>query len=224
MSIIGNPIIVGGGGGSSPRLPSAYQEVEYIQTDGNAYIDTGYHFTTDCIWHLKVYRPSTAYQWNLMGVREGSDARQMYIRGAQNLNIAFVGTKTNGTYALGGNYPSSTTDKWFELMVRFSSTAGNSGMIDIPNVMGWYSVSGQSAVTFENSLLFLAINNNGTIDKSAGNRGAFLKIYDGSSYTLVRDFVPCYRKSDSVIGMYDLVNDVFYTNAGSGSFTKGNDV
>lgn len=34
----------------------------------------------------------------------------------------------------------------------------------------------------------------------------------------------CYRKSDGVIGMYDVENDVFYTNDGSGDFTKGADV
>ena len=43
------------------------------------------------------------------------------------------------------------------------------------------------------------------------------KIYNGA--TLVRNFIPLLRDSDSVPGMYDTVNDVFYTNAGSGSFT-----
>lgn len=42
--------------------------------------------------------------------------------------------------------------------------------------------------------------------------------------TLIRYYVPCYRKSDSVIGMYDLVNNQFYTNAWSWTFTKWGDV
>ena len=37
----------------------------------------------------------------------------------------------------------------------------------------------------------------------------------------VRDFVPAQRKSDNVIGLYDLVNDVFYTNQGTGTFNAG---
>ena len=41
---------------------------------------------------------------------------------------------------------------------------------------------------------------------------------------LVRDFIPCYRKSDNVVGMYDLVNGKFYTNEGTGEFVKGPDV
>lgn len=38
------------------------------------------------------------------------------------------------------------------------------------------------------------------------------------------DLIPCYRKSDGVIGMFDLITEAFLTNEGSGSFTKGADV
>lgn len=37
-------------------------------------------------------------------------------------------------------------------------------------------------------------------------------------------FIPCYRISDRKPGMYDIVNDVFYTNAGAGEFSYGQDV
>ena len=33
--------------------------------------------------------------------------------------------------------------------------------------------------------------------------------------------IPAVRNSDSKVGMYDNVNDIFYENAGSGSFTAG---
>lgn len=45
--------------------------------------------------------------------------------------------------------------------------------------------------------------------------------YNGAK---IRELYPCYRKSDNVIGMYDVVTDTFYTNSGSGTFTKGADV
>lgn len=35
---------------------------------------------------------------------------------------------------------------------------------------------------------------------------------------------PCYRLSDNEPGMYDVINDVFYTNVGTGSFGVGPDV
>lgn len=37
----------------------------------------------------------------------------------------------------------------------------------------------------------------------------------------VRHFIPVVRNTDDKPGMYDLVNDVFYTNAGTGEFTWG---
>ena len=39
----------------------------------------------------------------------------------------------------------------------------------------------------------------------------------------ISDLIPCYRKADSVVGLYNLANNNFIT-ARSGSFTAGNDV
>lgn len=41
---------------------------------------------------------------------------------------------------------------------------------------------------------------------------------------LIHRYVPCYRKSDGVIGFYDAVAKTFKTNAGAGSFAKGADI
>lgn len=38
------------------------------------------------------------------------------------------------------------------------------------------------------------------------------------------DLVPCYRKIDYIIGMYDIIGERFYINEGTGSFTKGQNV
>lgn len=40
----------------------------------------------------------------------------------------------------------------------------------------------------------------------------------------IANLMPCYRKSDNEIGMYDTVTQTFYTNAGTGTFDKGPDV
>lgn len=32
--------------------------------------------------------------------------------------------------------------------------------------------------------------------------------------------IPVYRRSDNVIGFYDILNDYFYTNKWSGTFSK----
>lgn len=45
------------------------------------------------------------------------------------------------------------------------------------------------------------------------------KIYDNGK--LIRDFIPAKRKSDGVIGMYDLVGRKFYTSSNGVAFTGG---
>ena len=60
-----------------------------------------------------------------------------------------------------------------------------------------------------------------------GTNGFHGRIY---SFNIIRgtelifDFVPCYRKLDGEIGMYDLIGDKFYSNNGTGTFKKGNDI
>lgn len=46
-----------------------------------------------------------------------------------------------------------------------------------------------------------------------------LKLWDGD--TLVRNFIPVRRRSDGVIGMYDLVERKFYTSPNGVAFTGG---
>ena len=41
---------------------------------------------------------------------------------------------------------------------------------------------------------------------------------------IVREYIPCYRKSDGEIGLYEKYTDQFIVNTGSGTFTKGDDV
>ena len=35
---------------------------------------------------------------------------------------------------------------------------------------------------------------------------------DPSQYVCIRDYIPCKRNSDNKIGLYERINDVFYTN------------
>ena len=61
-------------------------------------------------------------------------------------------------------------------------------------------------------------NKNGAAT-SSGLSGNLYKLTIKENGVIVRDFIPCYRKSDSKPGLYDIVNKQFYTNAGSGEFS-----
>ena len=65
----------------------------------------------------------------------------------------------------------------------------------------------------------------GWSDKFWSAEGAYyyVKVFNRND-ELMTDLIPCYRKSDNEPGMYDTVTGTFYTNSGTGSFTVGNDV
>ena len=87
----------------------------------------------------------------------------------------------------------------------------------------------KNEVYFDGVLLYTFESANFSVDKTAylGNfdftnyKPALAKYYASRWWEgdmLVRDFVPCYRKSDGKAGMYDTVTDTFFTNAGTGEF------
>ena len=85
-----------------------------------------------------------------------------------------------------------------------------------------------SNVILDETIIGSSTNTTSTANLLIGRRGTsttlsgkiyYFKITDKSTGNLVRYFVPAVRNTDSVAGMYDIVNDLFYTNAGTGTFT-----
>ena len=69
-------------------------------------------------------------------------------------------------------------------------------------------------------MLLGGITTGGALRSVSGKIYACL-IYDND--TLIRDYAPCTNASGTV-GLYDMANGVFYTNAGTGVFTAGAEV
>lgn len=84
--------------------------------------------------------------------------------------------------------------------------------------------SATSTKNWQHSLVLLALYStpNSKVWRHCSAKMYSCKIRD--NWTLIRDFIPAYRKSDSVIWLVDAVNKVFYTNAWSWTFTKWPDV
>lgn len=88
-----------------------------------------------------------------------------------------------------------------------------------------YSVSYNatvSEVTSRNIALFARMDGSNNLERFSHRKIRIFQIRENG--IIVLDLVPCYRKSDGEIGMYDLVSNTFFTNAGTGTFTKGADV
>lgn len=194
------------------KLPSEYQEVEYIESHQNQYIDTGV-LTSNKIRIECEY--STTYNGiNLLfGARQNIDTNGLAFetRYANNRNQYYVA------------YGRETVQR----VTTINNNDGNKHKVILSNEVFTIDNENQAIVrgdfTASFSILLGTFLNNNAPDARMWIGNIYsCKIYDNNN--LVRDFVPCYRKSDNVIGMYDLANNIFYTNSGTGDFLKGADI
>lgn len=205
---------VSSGGG---RLPSEYQEVEWIGSSGTQYIDSLYGSGEDySLIKLEYTAEITSTSgWCVSGIGNSLTA-DCYIGGQLN----------NKRVAYGLNNVDTLTTIPYNKEKRTFIADYKNGVIalyDNDTEIGSETFTPPTNKLLEKYILLFGYN-----DVRAGKRVLHkAKYYSYKIYNddvLERDFVPCYRKADDVIGMYDIVNDVFYTNSGSGTFTKGNDV
>lgn len=196
------------------RLPDEYQEVEYIETTATQYIDTNVPLKSGLKMIVDwVYKdPSSGNSYT--GGHIGSPG-----------NRWLVGSQRNGYYYFAVGASNVATEfKYGNRDIVEAYWADKASYIKVNGVES-KSVNFKSYALSEEpnySFYLGATNRNG----SPASRPQ-LTIYSCKLYQdeiLLRDYIPCYRKSDSAIGLYDLINDEFYPNSGTGTFLKGVDV
>lgn len=193
---------------SLSRLPTEFQEVEYIESSGTQYIDTDLGLTENTGCYIDVQFSTSGNQQALGSLEPGvgrfapcfmdSDG---YIKCAINLSNAME-IYTQIDVLNRHNYEYNVSNRDIKIDGVSKGTVGSIGST--------------------NNSIYLFRRNYSSSPLASNIKLYSCKLYDNG--TLVRNFIPCYRKADNETGLYDLVNDVFYTNAGTGTFTKGNDV
>lgn len=187
----------------SSGLPSDYQEVLYVQSSGTQFIDTNFIGSNKTSVEIK-FRITTMYgALQLLGTLETGKNITLNVGNSETASNRWGTSTKNGTFGLSTN-------------VTYTAKISEDGYI-IGNNNIWTPEKSE----FNCSKTFYLFTTNSSTYRFYG-RIYYCKIYDNG--TLVRSFIPCYRKSDNEIGLYDIVNHVFYTNAGTGTFTKGGDV
>ena len=179
-------------------LPSGYTRLQYIQSSGTQYIDTG--ITGKARWFGKgqSIQNTTKSQALLMGQSQGAAGSFVGSVGSGNKWTTW-GTPNDTTYPI-------TTAQEFDLSFDTSSVTGKIGNTDVSHTglsisfnMTWKICCHTTSYPYIGKIFWLrAYQNN----------------------VLVRDFIPA-KNSSNVVGMYDTVSGTFFTNAGSGSFTAG---
>lgn len=182
-------------------LPSGYTELEYIESTGAQYINTGVVPDTETVLEADIEitsLPSNAYVF-CSRVRAANKAFGI---------LAMVNNRVRLDYASSqATKPEPSTGR---KNIYFSST---------------YCIYGEATNTFSGASLsstlpifIFGMNNNGAFGSAIS-----MKLYSckmTKAGVLHRDYVPCKNPGGS-IGLYDLVEGKFYANAGSGNFMEG---
>ena len=200
--------------------PSTYQKVEWIQSSWTQCINTWFNVTKNSKIFVDIQFTSTTRQQRVFGVDNWVDWVSMgsYINGSGKYS-RFIG---NGWSSLTFQATTITADT-----SRHTFTLDNSRYII---TTGWSEVS--------NTANSQKITNNPTNNQLAilaqywPNEDAYYNYASAKLYAckiwdndvLVRDFVPCYKTSNNEIWLFDKVENKFYANSWTWTFTKWPDV
>ena len=192
---------------SKSRLPKEYQEVEYIESTGTQYIDTG-------------VKPNQDTSVELDGSIDGYGIF-FGVRTSTTEGVSTIQGLSSGTWAMGYNNSSvafGTKDSNRHVWFKNKNLQYMDGELK-------YNYTYANFTAMGNAYLF-AYNNNGTIGYVINGRVRVYscKIWATADSMLVRYMIPAKRNSDGVVGMYDIMNDVFLTNQGTGDFEYGSEI
>lgn len=184
-------------------LPDGYTQIAYLQSTGSQYIDTGVQGDSDvrvtADFEITAFGSGTTF---IFGA-QGTDS----VRYTLGMTSAGVFRSDYGTEMTSGSAATLNT--------RYS--ADKNGNVC---AVGGQTLTSAAATFTGTTNIYLFGRSYSSISYSQ------IKMYRCKMYkagALIRDFVPA-RNSSGTLGLYDIVNDVFYTNAGTGTFTAGADI
>lgn len=203
-------------------LPSEYQEVEWIKAgnDVGAYIDLGFAFDTKAKIYLTQLLTDPSVSTYPFGAAENSGKLRCMISCPYNSKAFCYGSNgsayISSSTTIVSNSDNSMAENSFEMTIEPTK-------LHIKNATNGASPATQTTqaeYTMSSNLYLFAQNYNGSARYGGDRIIKAFKYYDKNN-ELICDIVPCYRKSDNEIGIYDLVRKIFLTNVGSGIFTRG---
>lgn len=189
-----------------PYIPVEYQQVEWLRNSGANWINPNIKYTGNCDWEVRFIEKN--YNINNMPVVGSSQWGSVLVLNYWNNNVLLFWDSPRNAY----------TEGYDEIgIVNLEYKNGN--------VKISYSLS-ETVYTFYREMTGHDIYINNSENRKPSATQAYLLNYFAfrESGVLIRELIPCYRKADLVAGMYDRVNGVFYTNAGTGSFIVGPDI
>lgn len=208
------------------RLPAEYQETAWIGNDAaagiKAFLDLGFAFDTKARIEMGQYIASDLASCYAFGAAEDSGKLRCMLLSPNAGKAECIAYGSNGTAYISAAGTTLTAGAFNDLEITLES-----GSLRVYNKTTDATVTNteQAAYTMTNHLYLMSQNYNGAARFSGVARFSYFRYYDKTD-TLICDLVPCYRKVDVVIGMYDLVRKLFLVDSGNSAkgFECGEDV
>lgn len=187
-------------------LPSGYTPLEYIESTGSQYVDTGFkpNQNTRVVMEFQLTKESSNYR-AIMGVRDTT-------------------SDTAPNQFVFWNYPSEVfrtdffgTNKTISGLTRLSRMTLDKNK-NVTTIGGQTITNTAASGQCTQNLYLFCVNEAGTAKYFAEAKGWPTKVYDNG--TLVRDYIPVQRL-DGAVGLLDQVNNAFYPDAAGGNFIAG---
>ena len=180
-----------------------YKELEYIESTGSEYINTGVKENVCCMLEFE-FKPA--------GVKT---INQSYLSGTlDNFTFAASGAENNVylRYRTSEKFYTTSIDP----SVKNSFSIMDNKIILNNTIMSSVNTNDSVGTNSNNILIF----DNASLNRRARMRFYSLKLYDKNK-NLLRDFIPVKNNATGKAGLYDKVEDKFYGNSGTGDFIMG---
>ena len=192
-------------------VPGYCTPVEYIQSTGTQYIDTGFKTTANTRVLIDFKMDTYITQDRFFGSYSTNGIFYcFYINGNQQYGYAYQDDSGNWV-----NTGKAVTNNRIQVDFNgYAKTLSISGGVSYSSSLSGGATKGSDT----NLFLFTNSEANGTASQKSKIRLYSCKIYDGE--TLVRDYIPVLTNTN-IACLYDNVTQELYLNKGTGSFGYG---
>lgn len=210
-------VVTATGSVAEPDTRDQYQRVEYITSDGESYVITDFVADNSSGLELVASFP-TLIDRPPMGSRTDTGATRFYCVYPLSANSCYFGFNNGSTISC-----SLVVDTIYRLQTNFM----NSRLVNIITEAGVRKGGTDINATLAQQNVPVSIfgyHHGGTNTINSIREFTLYGARISSGNDIAREYIPAYRKSDGVIGLYEKFTGTFLENAGTGAFTKGADI
>ena len=211
----------GGSGSTEPDYKTLYQRVEYIESaeeETYPYIITDVYADNNCGVEIVASFPKLQDRIP-MGSRQDANATRFYCVYPMSASSVYYGFNTGSSISC-----ALTVNTIYRLQTNFL----NSRLINVYDNNGIRKGGASLSATLAQHTIPISIFGYNSGSSGAVSSKREFKLYSArisKGHEVIRDYIPCYRKSDGVVGLYEKITGQFLENSAStGSFAKGQDI